>query len=160
LDSDLIRFQFDRAIIWMKIHAPALAGEVRRRVVAVQRALSRAATEDLDRLVVTMADTAFFIAKAGKELQPIMASVEYLSSSDRKTRKPRGRKKADYPTEQREADVVADWKRAKARGVSKADFANDNKDRFAKGGDPNVKQFNRLLNRVAHRELRKRRADN
>lgn len=37
--------------------------------------------------------------------------------------KPRGRKKADYETQQREAQLAADWKQAKEAGTYKADFA-------------------------------------
>jgi hypothetical protein len=57
--------------------------------------------------------------------------------------KRRGRKKADYKTIQREAELAAKWERARKSNVSKAKFAKD------KGG---IAKFDKLLDRVAKRE--------
>jgi hypothetical protein len=58
----------------------------------------------------------------------------------------RGRKKADYKTEQRESQIAVDWKQARDRGAYKPDFARD------KGMTPS--EFQKLLNRVAKRKVR------
>jgi hypothetical protein len=55
-----------------------------------------------------------------------------------------GRKKADYETVQREAQLAADWKRAYEAGTYKADFAKDN--------GMTVKKLDALLDRVAWRQ--------
>ena len=56
----------------------------------------------------------------------------------------RGRKKADYETVQREAELTGEWERARDSGVYKADFAKD------KG--MTLKDFDRLLDRVDKRK--------
>ena len=43
-----------------------------------------------------------------------------------KTRRRRGRKKADYATTQREAEIAANWKRAHEGGAYKPEWAKDN----------------------------------
>lgn len=55
-----------------------------------------------------------------------------------------GRKKADYETVQREAELTGEWERARESGVYKGDFAKD------KG--MTLKDFDRLLDRVRARE--------
>lgn len=56
----------------------------------------------------------------------------------------RGRKKADYETVQREAEIAANWERARDAGVYKPDFATDN--------NLTVRQLDALLDRVAKRK--------
>lgn len=58
-------------------------------------------------------------------------------------RKRPGRKKADYETVQREAQLATDWERARYIGTYKADFA--------KGKGLNVKDLDSLLARVRMR---------
>ncbi len=57
--------------------------------------------------------------------------------------KRRGRKKANYETEQKEAALVADWQRVRDAGGYKPDFAKDH--------GMSVKQLDTLLDRVAKR---------
>jgi hypothetical protein len=66
--------------------------------------------------------------------------------SARKTTPPkrRGRKKADYATEQREAGIAMEWERARQAGTYKGDFARDRKMKVA--------DLDRLLKRVAARK--------
>ncbi|MFZ1936667.1 MAG: hypothetical protein WCB27_17530 [Thermoguttaceae bacterium] len=56
----------------------------------------------------------------------------------------RGRKKADYATEQREAKIAADWAKARDAGTYKGDFARDKQMKVA--------DLDRLLDRVAARK--------
>ncbi|MCA9232823.1 MAG: hypothetical protein KDA57_19395 [Planctomycetales bacterium] len=58
----------------------------------------------------------------------------------------RGRKKADYNTQARESDLARKWKSAKESGTYKAEFAKEN--------NLSVKEFDRLLGRVAKRNRR------
>jgi hypothetical protein len=67
------------------------------------------------------------------------------SPTPAKAKRP-GRKKADYKTQQREAQLAADWKRAYEAGTYKADFARDNK--------LTVSKLDALLDRVAKRKAR------
>jgi hypothetical protein len=67
------------------------------------------------------------------------------SPTPAKAKRP-GRKKADYKTVQREAELAADWKRAYEAGTYKADFARDNK--------LTVSKLDALLDRVAKRKAR------
>ena len=60
--------------------------------------------------------------------------------------KPRGRRKADYETVQREAKLAADWERARESRVYKTDFAKQ------KGMA--LVQLDALLDRVAKRKAR------
>ena len=60
--------------------------------------------------------------------------------------KQRGRRKADYETVQREAQISDDWQRARKTGVYKADFT--------KGKNLTVRALDRLLTRVAKRKTR------
>jgi hypothetical protein len=57
-----------------------------------------------------------------------------------------GRKKRDYATIQKEADLVAKWERAKKAGVSKMDFVKDLND--AKEWEGDFTDFKRLQDRV------------
>jgi hypothetical protein len=59
-------------------------------------------------------------------------------------RKRRGRKKADYETVQKEAELAADWERARDAGIYKPDFAKDK--------NMTVRQLDALLDRVAKRK--------
>lgn len=61
-------------------------------------------------------------------------------------RKRSGRPKADYKTKEREAQLAADWERARDAGTYKADFAKDNK--------LTVRKLDALLDRVAKRKAR------
>ncbi len=75
------------------------------------------------------------------------AEVESAKTVDAKpNRKPAGRKKADYETVQREAKIKDKWDQAREASVYKPDFA--------KGIGMDVKQFDKLLGRVARRESR------
>ena len=58
--------------------------------------------------------------------------------------KKRGRKKADYETVQREAQLAADWEQARDAGTYKGDFTRD------RGME--VPDLDRLLDRVAARK--------
>jgi len=60
--------------------------------------------------------------------------------------KRRGRKKATYATVKREEKLAADWQQARESGTSKAVFAKDN--------EMNLKEFEKLLNRVRKRKTR------
>lgn len=60
------------------------------------------------------------------------------------TPKRRGRKKADYETVQKEAELAADWERARDAGIYKPDFAKDK--------NMTVRQLDALLDRVAKRK--------
>ena len=68
------------------------------------------------------------------------------ASPSKKARMRRGRKKADYETVRREAQIVDDWKQAKENKRYKPDFAKE------KG--MTLKELDRLLNRVARRKAR------
>ena len=56
----------------------------------------------------------------------------------------RGRRKANYETQQSEAELVAKWQRAMESGVCRADFAKDHK--------MSLRDFLRLLERVRKRK--------
>jgi hypothetical protein len=58
--------------------------------------------------------------------------------------KRRGRKKADYTTQQHEATIAADWQHAHDAGTYKSDFAQDKMMKVA--------DLDRLLERVAKRK--------
>jgi hypothetical protein len=71
------------------------------------------------------------------ELYFIEVEKELAASS----RKRRGRKRANYKTEQREAELASEWVRARNLGTSKVDFVKE------KG--TTLKEFKKLLGRVA-----------
>jgi aminoglycoside phosphotransferase (APT) family kinase protein len=75
-------------------------------------------------------------------------NLQSLHSADtvagQKKGKRRGRKKADYTTELREAKIAADWEQARDAGTYKGDFARDN--------EMKVADLDRLLERVAKRK--------
>jgi len=62
------------------------------------------------------------------------------------SKKKPGRKKADYETVQREAQLAADWERARDSGTYKPEFAKQN--------EMTPENFNALLSRVAKRKTR------
>ncbi|MCR9118099.1 MAG: hypothetical protein NXI22_14275 [bacterium] len=63
-----------------------------------------------------------------------------------KPRKRRGRKSADEETQGKEASLVKAWVQARESKVSKVDFARD--------AGYNLKEFNKILDRVAQRKKR------
>jgi hypothetical protein len=67
-------------------------------------------------------------------------------SVPREKPKRRGRPKPDQETEQREAQIAADWKRARDNRTNKVDFDKDNRMKVA--------DLNRLLDRVRTRKSR------
>lgn len=78
-----------------------------------------------------------------RELRALSAELALPKVSPGVKVKRPGRKKADYETQQREAELAADWKRARDAGTHKADFAKQ------KG--LKVKDLDALLDRVAWR---------
>lgn len=97
----------------------------------------------------------------GNETPPIMPTVVPVSPqpaaeskaetselADGKAAKPkrRGRKKADYKTELKEAALAADWQRARDAGAYKGDFARER--------GLTVAEFDKLLTRVRKRNSR------
>jgi hypothetical protein len=69
------------------------------------------------------------------------AEIKRLAEGERKRR---GRKKADYATQKREAQIAADWEQAKNAGTYKCDFARDKGMKTA--------DLDKLLDRVAKRK--------
>lgn len=91
-----------------------------------------------------------FAEAFGQMLGPMferLANANDVATTDAKKvgeGKRRGRKKADYDTVQKEAELAAAWQRARNAGVYKAVFAKDQK--------LTVKQLDALLDRVAKRK--------
>jgi hypothetical protein len=77
-----------------------------------------------------------------KQIEPAAEPVGDTSTPTKAKR--RGRKKANYETVQKEDALAAKWKRARAAGTCKVDFAKQNK--------MTLKDFDRMLNRVRKRE--------
>jgi hypothetical protein len=77
------------------------------------------------------------------------AADEGGNGAKRKKFKRRGRPKADYETEHKEAAIAVKWKQARAAGVVKADFASDI--------GMTVSEFDNLLGRVRARERARKR---
>ena len=75
---------------------------------------------------------------------PAQAQPEPTSARPKR----RGRRPADAETARREAELAAEWERAKSAGAYKGDFA--------KGRGLTLKQFERLLKRVGKRVERSR----
>jgi hypothetical protein len=80
--------------------------------------------------------------RSAAEAMPSVAA----SDGPSRARRRRGRPAADFATIQREAALVAEWRRARESGVYKPDFAKDH-------GIP-PKELDRLLDRVAARNSR------
>ena len=75
---------------------------------------------------------------------PVEDPQRYASLSDgTNKRKKRGRPKADYATERKEADLADAWEQARESGIAKVDFAEDN--------GMMEKDLNKLLDRVYQR---------
>jgi hypothetical protein len=87
---------------------------------------------------------AAILARAAGGTGVLSAAPGNRDGSPGTTKTPRrGRPKADYETVKREAKLAADWEQASKVGVYKGDFAKDN--------GSSVKEFDKLLDRVAKR---------
>jgi hypothetical protein len=88
-------------------------------------------------------------AAAKRDADPDEPAAESASGRQRKRR---GRKKADFATEQREAKLADEWDDARENRVYKSDFVHDNHRRLLKFGIKSVPDFDRLLDRVGKRQ--------
>lgn len=116
---------------------PRMAGRVLAAILGdgtgeLARQRHRAFHDALDLLEAALAGQAAANAESGDATAP--------------TRTRRGRPKADYETIQREAQVAADWERAREAGTYKGDFA--------KQCGMKVSQLDKLLARVRKRKSR------
>jgi hypothetical protein len=75
-----------------------------------------------------------------EQSRPTQLASGCASSNEKK---PRGRPKADHKTRERESKLADDWQQAKEAGTCKEEFAKDEGMSFD--------EFNRLLDRVGHR---------
>lgn len=72
LDSDLRQHDFNRAVLWLKIHAPAVAAEVEQRIDELRAALTPVeGSLNPDALIVHLADASYFLLRVAEELRPL-----------------------------------------------------------------------------------------
>ncbi len=80
----------------------------------------------------------------GLAAKPNVGNGKQAEAASDAPAKRRGRRKADYETVQKEAELAADWERARDAGVYKPDFAKDK--------NMTVRQLDALLDRVRARK--------
>lgn len=71
IEEDLRRFDFHRALMWLRVHAPWAVGKTKKRLRALRACLDPDKFErKKDAMVVELANTAWFLRQLGAELLP------------------------------------------------------------------------------------------
>lgn len=72
LDADLQRFDFQRGMIWLEIHAPSIANKVQSGIDELRAALTPPAGKplDTDTLTEQLANVSLFLHRVAEDLRP------------------------------------------------------------------------------------------
>ena len=128
---------------------------LRKNVNSLRPSLSTDETRELNQilsdaagLVRMKSDRREMVSELSDRFRNLSGRIEFSTETSAAENGPndrrRGRKKADYETVQREAQLAADWNLARENRVRKHDFAKENK--------MTLKNLDRLLDRVAARK--------
>ena len=97
----------------------------------------------LDDLLSASIAAVDILLELGKAVEPEDTPSPLDSKPERTKPTPRGRRKADYATQQQELRIFKDWNRARDQGVAQVDFAKDN--------GLTLKELRKLIGRVRKR---------
>lgn len=113
------------------------------------RELALFVRNELETCAITNSRTENKTSELLESLGPCLVNegTDKSSNSKQPEKKPRGRRRPDDKTIQHEAEIADRWARARDSGVYKADFAKHE-------GFGSLKEFDRLLDRVARRKKR------